>query len=75
MFLFCSVTRVLIIILAEKIVPIPQEGHILSSPMVKGAVMFGKGREQAGILLEPAEEYQIDPNDQAALIDFRNKIW
>lgn len=43
--------------------------------MVKGAVMFGRGREQAGILIEPAPQFEIDPNDEAALIDFRNKIW
>ncbi|GJE92564.1 acetyl-CoA synthetase-like protein [Phanerochaete sordida] len=60
---------------AEKIVPIPQEGHITTSPMVSGAVMFGRGREQAGVLVEPTPKCAIDPGDDIALADFRNAIW
>ena len=43
--------------------------------MVAGAVMFGRGRNQCGILIEPHSQYVIDPSDQSALVDFRNKIW
>ena len=37
--------------------------------------MFGRGRLQAGILVEPKPEYSFDPSDEAKLADFRNKIW
>ncbi|KAJ3528253.1 hypothetical protein NM688_g8022 [Phlebia brevispora] len=59
----------------EKIVPIPQEGHITASDMVAGAVMFGRGRNQCGVLIEPHAHYAIDPENEAAAIEFRNKIW
>ncbi|CAL1709603.1 unnamed protein product [Somion occarium] len=59
----------------EKIVPLPQEGHLTSVPFVSGAIMFGRQKNQAGILIEPREEFAIDPNDGFALVAFRNEIW
>ena len=59
----------------EKVVPIPQEGLIMSSPMVIGAVMFGREKNQCGILIEPAPSHAIDPTDPIALPKFRNMIW
>ena len=59
----------------EKIVPTPQEGYITSSPLVYGCVMFGREREQPGILIEPQPEHAVDLDDEAALVAFRNKIW
>lgn len=59
----------------EKIVPLAQEGHIVSSPFVSGCVMFGREREQAGVLVEPSPEYSVDPKDDNAVAEFRNKIW
>lgn len=35
--------------------------------------MFGRGRFQNGVLIQPKE--QFDPNDEAKLEEFRNKIW
>ena len=55
--------------------PLPQEGHIALSPMVAGCQMFGRQREQPGLLVELEAEYSFDPNDEAALTAFRNKIW
>ncbi|KAJ3555779.1 hypothetical protein NM688_g2383 [Phlebia brevispora] len=66
---------VIILSSGEKIVPIPQESHIGTNPMVKGVLIFGRGREQAGVLIEPAPEYAVDPDDEDALTEFRNKIW
>lgn len=40
-----------------------------------GIVMFGRQRDQPGVLLEPSPGNQIDVNDQAQVSDFRNKIW
>ncbi|GJE99007.1 acetyl-CoA synthetase-like protein [Phanerochaete sordida] len=59
----------------EKVVPIPQEGLITANRLVSAAVMFGRGREQCGVLIEPRPEHAVQPNDQAALVEFRNKIW
>ncbi|TCD64926.1 putative PKS/NRPS-like protein biosynthetic cluster [Steccherinum ochraceum] len=59
----------------EKIVPLPQEGYLASLPFVQGAVMFGRGQTQAGVLIEPRPDFAIDPNDEEALTAFRNKIW
>jgi hypothetical protein len=66
-----------VIILAngEKIVPGPTEGTILAHPSVHGVVMFGRERNQAGLLVEPAEKHMFDPADEAALVAFRNEIW
>lgn len=56
-------------------VPLQQEGVITANAMVNGAVMFGRGRSQCGVLIEPKPDYAIDPNNEQELIDFRNTIW
>ncbi|KAK7017974.1 hypothetical protein VNI00_018486 [Paramarasmius palmivorus] len=52
----------------EKTVPGPLEKIILGSPYVKGVVIFGHGRAQPGVLVEPFEH-------DRALGEFRNLIW
>ena len=37
--------------------------------------MFGRGRFQNGILIEPEEHFAIDPSDTQQLVTFRNMIW
>ena len=37
--------------------------------------MFGRGKFQNGILIEPTEEFRIDPSNIKQLEEFRNKIW
>jgi long-subunit acyl-CoA synthetase (AMP-forming) len=66
-----------VIILAngEKIVPGPTEGTLLAYPSVRGVVMFGRERSQAGLLVEPAEHRAFDPTNETALVAFRNEIW
>ncbi|EIN05364.1 acetyl-CoA synthetase-like protein [Punctularia strigosozonata HHB-11173 SS5] len=66
---------VIVLATGEKIVPVQIEGLVLASPLVQGAVMFGRARDQAGILLEPKPAHAIDPSDQAGLAEFRNAIW
>jgi hypothetical protein len=73
-----SVSRaddVVILANGEKIVPGPTEGTVLAHPSVRGAVMFGRARNQAGLLIEPAEHHEFDPADEVALAAFRNEIW
>ncbi|CCM03416.1 uncharacterized protein FIBRA_05547 [Fibroporia radiculosa] len=59
----------------EKIVPIQQEGHIGAHPWIAGAVMFGFGHEQPGVLIEPRPGHEIKMGDQDALVEFRGLIW
>lgn len=48
---------------------------INEDPHVKCSVMFGRGRFQNGVLVEPTEEYAIDPSDEKQVAAFRNMIW
>ncbi|KAJ4469195.1 putative aminoadipate reductase [Lentinula aciculospora] len=59
----------------EKTVPAPFEDVVNKSPLIIGAIMFGRQRDQPGVLLEPSPENQIDVNDPAEVSSFRNKIW
>ena len=66
---------VLILANGEKVVPGPIEGVVSSSVHVLGAVLFGRERNQVGVLVEPASGREIDPMDEAALALFRNEVW
>ncbi|KAI0672433.1 acetyl-CoA synthetase-like protein [Trametes maxima] len=59
----------------EKTNPLPIETIINEDPHIKHSVMFGRGRFQNGILIEPMPEFAIDPKDPAQVEAFRNKIW
>ncbi|KIK55529.1 hypothetical protein GYMLUDRAFT_837603 [Collybiopsis luxurians FD-317 M1] len=59
----------------EKTVPGPFEEFVSKSPCIIGAVMFGRQRDQPGVLLEPSAEHQIDVKDESQVAAFRNKIW
>ncbi|KAI5884857.1 NAD(P)-binding protein [Schizophyllum commune H4-8] len=59
----------------EKTVPAPMEGKILKSPLVAAVVMFGRGRDEAGILVEPAAGYAVDTKDDARIAVYRDGIW
>lgn len=48
---------------------------INSDPHVQACLMFGQGKFQNGVLIEPKEEYKFDPKDSAKLQEFRNMIW
>ncbi|KAI9458226.1 acetyl-CoA synthetase-like protein [Boletus coccyginus] len=59
----------------EKIVPMPMEGIIIASPLIQGVVVFGRGRSQVGILVEPSPEHVVDILDNNAVAAFKNEIW
>jgi len=42
---------------------------------VSSAVMFGRGRLQNDVIIEPKEEYAVDPTDEGEVGEFRNFIW
>ena len=37
--------------------------------------MFGRGRFNPGVIVDPKPEFAFDPEDQEKLAEFRNKIW
>ncbi|KAI0350560.1 acetyl-CoA synthetase-like protein [Trametes cingulata] len=60
----------------EKTNPAPLasvEAILVQDPHVHACLMFGRGRFQNGVLIQPKE--QFDPNDEEKLEEFRNKIW
>ncbi|KAJ7496484.1 putative aminoadipate reductase, partial [Mycena latifolia] len=64
---------VLIMANGEKTVPGPMEDIMMASPFITGAVMFGRERNQVGVLIEPSPK--LDPKDEQQLEKFRNLIW
>ncbi|EPQ59006.1 acetyl-CoA synthetase-like protein [Gloeophyllum trabeum ATCC 11539] len=46
-----------------------QDPHVLTS------VMFGRGRFQAGVLIDPKPRYKFVPSDESKLAEYRNMIW
>ncbi|KAI0040339.1 acetyl-CoA synthetase-like protein [Auriscalpium vulgare] len=44
-------------------------------PHIAAAVMFGRGRFQNGVLVEPKREFAFDPSDERLLAAFRERIW
>ena len=40
-----------------------------------GAIVFGRERDQAGVLIEVKPPFQIDVKDESAVIELRNAIW
>ncbi|KAI1789118.1 acetyl-CoA synthetase-like protein [Ganoderma leucocontextum] len=59
----------------EKTNPVPLEKIINEAPHVRCSVMFGRGRFQNGLLVEPSEDFVIDPTDLKKVEEYRNKIW
>ncbi|KAH7879221.1 uncharacterized protein C8R40DRAFT_1166466 [Lentinula edodes] len=59
----------------EKTTALPIEHVVIQSPLIQGAVVFGRQRDQAGILIEPTPDNQTDVANEAAISQFRNKIW
>ncbi|KAG6816853.1 hypothetical protein H0H87_002339 [Tephrocybe sp. NHM501043] len=57
----------------EKTVPSPMEAIVVSNPLVRDAVIFGRERDQTGILIELQTE--IDAEDEAQLASLRTRIW
>ncbi|KAG2030449.1 hypothetical protein BDR03DRAFT_878261, partial [Suillus americanus] len=66
---------VLVLSSGEKTVPAPMESTICANPYVNGAVLFGRGRNQVGILIEPQAGCEFDVDDEKQLGEFRNRVW
>ncbi|KZP17473.1 putative aminoadipate reductase [Athelia psychrophila] len=61
---------VIILASGENMVPGPLETVIMSSPVVNGVVIFGRGRNQVGVLIERTLGVAA-----ADIVEFRNIIW
>ncbi|KAJ7769931.1 hypothetical protein B0H16DRAFT_1516867 [Mycena metata] len=59
----------------EKTNPGPLENILNQDPHVLSSVMFGRGRFQAGVVVDPKDAFKFDPSDSAKLAQFRNTIW
>ncbi|TFK37074.1 hypothetical protein BDQ12DRAFT_221196 [Crucibulum laeve] len=59
----------------EKTNPLPIEKMLLKHPKIRNAVLFGRGRFHAGVLIQPTPENEIDPTDTVCLARYRNDIW
>ncbi|KAJ7146585.1 putative aminoadipate reductase [Mycena epipterygia] len=66
---------VIIMANGEKPVPAPMEDVMIASHFIAGAVMFGRERNQIGVLIEPSSDYKVDLKDDHQLAKFRNLIW
>ncbi|KAI0320589.1 acetyl-CoA synthetase-like protein [Amylostereum chailletii] len=57
----------------EKTNPVPLEHILRQDDSILSAVMFGRGRFQNGVIVQP--KVPFDPADETSLAEFRNKIW
>ncbi|KXN82193.1 Polyketide synthase HetM [Leucoagaricus sp. SymC.cos] len=57
----------------EKTNPVPLETLFLQNKEIAAAIMFGRGRFQNGVLIQPTTPF--DPEDEEKLVAYRNLIW
>ena len=51
------------------------EAIMRKDPRIRAAVMFGQGKFNAGVIIDPAPEFQFDCCDRQKFAEFRNLIW
>ncbi|KNZ73642.1 L-aminoadipate-semialdehyde dehydrogenase large subunit [Termitomyces sp. J132] len=59
----------------EKTIPGPMEVIITSNPLVQEAIIFGRERDQTGVLIELRSGRNLDIGDHTELTRLRNQIW
>ncbi|KAF8320368.1 acetyl-CoA synthetase-like protein [Clavulina sp. PMI_390] len=59
----------------EKVNPGPIELAMAESPLITGAVLVGRAKNQVGILVQTSQEHDVEPGDSEALARFRNLLW
>ncbi|EGG10985.1 uncharacterized protein MELLADRAFT_76773 [Melampsora larici-populina 98AG31] len=60
---------------SEKTNPIPLETIIAADPAVEGALLFGRGKPQVGVIIEPQQDHVIDTQDPLAVERYIDLIW
>lgn len=48
---------------------------LTQDPHIRSAVIFGRGRFNAGVLVDAIPTEQFDVTDEEKLVAFRTKIW
>ncbi|EIN05387.1 acetyl-CoA synthetase-like protein [Punctularia strigosozonata HHB-11173 SS5] len=51
------------------------EAILCQDHRIQAALMFGRGRFQNGVIIQPTPEYAFHPEDQVRLVAFRHDIW
>ncbi|CDO73876.1 hypothetical protein BN946_scf185016.g33 [Trametes cinnabarina] len=59
----------------EKTNPVPLEIIINADPQIKVSMIFGQGRFQNGVLVQPSESSVFERSDAKQLEKYRNTIW
>lgn len=55
--------------------PVPMEHIMTTSLLIERAVMFGRGKTQGGVILQPSVGKEIDPTDEGQLSAYRSAVW
>jgi hypothetical protein len=48
---------------------------MMKDPRIRAAVVFGQGKFNAGVIIDPTPEFQFDYSDRQKFAEFRNLIW
>jgi len=48
---------------------------MMKDPRIRAAVVFGQGKFNAGVIIDPVPEFQLDGYDRQKFVEFRNLIW
>lgn len=59
----------------EKILPVPIEQSVSEDPLVRGALAFGDGRFQVGLVIEAATHVDLDLTDKTAVQAYIDSVW
>ncbi|KAF8311061.1 acetyl-CoA synthetase-like protein [Clavulina sp. PMI_390] len=59
----------------EKTNPGPIEAIIAKDPLVDGAVLFGRGKTQNGVIVQPAARLGLDVSDPTKVGHYLDSIW
>jgi hypothetical protein len=51
------------------------EAILNQDPHIRSAILFGRGKFQNGVLIDPKSEFAFDASNVQQLVDFRNIIW
>jgi len=51
------------------------ETIMTKDPRIRAAVMFGQGRFNPGVIIDPVPEFLFDLRDRQKFAEFRNLIW
>ncbi|KAH9825154.1 hypothetical protein DFH28DRAFT_942970 [Melampsora americana] len=60
---------------SEKTNPGPMEAILSFNPVIKSALMFGRGKPQNGVIIEPEEACAIDVTNNEAVVAYIDLIW